>query len=680
MTCSVLMNITIGNGGDFAVGRENVVERGLRYKIQARKGLLGNFGDIVEGNQVFEVGGHRDFVGGVEGAGGVAAAAQGFEGEREAGEARGVRGFEGEAAEGGEVEFFVAYGEPAGEAEGEADGFAHIRAAELGDDGPVHEFYHRVDDGVGVDDDVDLVGFEVEEPFGFDDFEAFVHHRGGVDGDFGAHIPVGVFEGLGGRGARDFLPVPGAEGAAGGGEVHFFDGVLPGAEEALEDGGVFGVDGQDDAAVFARGLRDDGAGGDEGFFVGEGDDFAGLEGGEGGPEAAEADHRADDDVDAVHSDEVAEAVDACPDFDAVGLEGFVDGFVAGFVADDDVGRVKLDGLPDQQVGAAAGGEEDDLEQVAVLPDDVQRLGADGSGGSEDGYLSFHLETDETGGVEALSVLPQFEVEVVRARLAPGAAHEGDRGAGLDGVAGRTEELLVISVDAKEVVAVLDEDDVALFGVPSREDDRAVEDGADDAARGGGDVDARVDYAVVCFGHHAFERGEEVHSFDGEVAFGAGSYAELFFFLDGLLEEGVAARQLSAVFVGEVAGGVGVDEAVEVDGGVAREDAAQALGVEVPAGDGVFQGVDLDGVGDGLAARVGVGVARDGGAERGEGEQQVGDEQQGEHAGDDAIHELRPVEVDGAKRVVGLIVDERQPELLRDASRILSSHTFDVNLP
>ena len=83
----------------------------------------------------------------------------------------------------------------------------------------------------------------------------------------------------------------------------------------------------------------------------------------------------------------------------------------------------------------------------MLPDDVQRLGADGSGGSEDGYLSFHLEADESGGVEALAVLPQFEVEMVRVRLASGAAHEGDRGARLDGVAGVAEELLVISVDA-----------------------------------------------------------------------------------------------------------------------------------------------------------------------------------------------------------------------------------------
>ena len=184
----------------------------------------------------------------------------------------------------------------------------------------------------------------------------------------------------------------------------------------------------------------------------------------------------------------------------------------------------------------------------MLADDVQRLGSDGSGGSEDGYLSFHLEADELGRVEALSVLPELEVEVVGLLLPPGAAHEGDRGAGLDGVAGAAEEFLVVGIDAQQVVAVLEEDDVALLGVPSGEDDGAVEHGAHHAARRRGDVDAGVDDAVVAFGDHAFERGEEVDAFDGQVARCARAHAELFFFLDGLLQDGVAAGELCAILI------------------------------------------------------------------------------------------------------------------------------------
>ena len=673
------MNITIGNGGDFAVGLENVVERRACCKIQARKGPLADLGDIVEGNQVFEVGRDGHFVGGVERAGRVAAAAQGLEGQRQAGEARGVGRLEGQVAEGGEVELLVADGQAAGETEREPDRLPHVGAAELGDHGAVHELDHGVDDGFGVHDHVDLVGLEVEEPLGFDDFEAFVHHRGGVDRDLGAHVPVGVLEGLGGLGACDVRAVPGAERAAGGRQVHALHGVVAGAQQALEDGGVLGVDGQDGAAVLARGLGDDGAGGHEGLFVGQGHHLAGPQGCQGGPQAAEPDHRAHDDVHAVHPDQVAEAVDAGPDLGPARLQDVCEGLVAGFVADDDVGRVKLDGLLREQVYAAAGGEEDDLEQVAVLADDVQRLGADGSRGSEDGYLSFHLEADESCRIEALAVLPQLEVEVVRLRLAAGPAHEGDRGAGLDGVAGVAEEFLVVGVDAEQVVAVLDEDDVALLGVPSGEDDGAVQHGADDRARGGADVDAGEDGAVVAPGHHALERGEEVDALEGQVALGACAHAELFFFDDGLLQDGVAACELCAVFIGQVPGGAGADEAVQVDGGLSRQHAAEAFGIQVPPGDGVLQGVDLDGVGHGLPARMGIRVARDGGAQGREREQEVCDEHEGQDGRDDAVDELRPAEADGAQRVVGLVVHERQPEFLRDAPRILSSHTFDVNL-
>ena len=119
---------------------------------------------------------------------------------------------------------------------------------------------------------------------------------------------------------------------------------------------------------------------------------------------------------------------------------------------------------------------------------------------------------------------------------------------LDLVSGAPQEFLVVGIDAQQVVAVLDEDDVALLGVPSGENDGAVEHGAHHAARRRGDVDAGVDDAVVAFGDHALERGEEVDAFDGQVARCARAHAELLFFLDGLLQDGVAAGELCAVFI------------------------------------------------------------------------------------------------------------------------------------
>jgi hypothetical protein len=73
---------------------------------------------------------------------------------------------------------------------------AHIGGAELGKDGAVDEFDHGVDGGLRMNEDIDLVWANVEEPTGFDDFEAFIHHGGGIDGNAVAHAPVGVGQGL----------------------------------------------------------------------------------------------------------------------------------------------------------------------------------------------------------------------------------------------------------------------------------------------------------------------------------------------------------------------------------------------------------------------------------------------------------------------------------------------------
>src|SRR5260370_1112882 len=44
--------------------------------------------------------------------------------------------------------------------------------------------------GLGMHDDVNLVRAHAKEPARFDDFEAFVHHRRGINGDAVSHAPV----------------------------------------------------------------------------------------------------------------------------------------------------------------------------------------------------------------------------------------------------------------------------------------------------------------------------------------------------------------------------------------------------------------------------------------------------------------------------------------------------------
>lgn len=76
----------------------------------------------------------------------------------------------------------------------------------------------------------------VEEMTCLDDFECLVEHRGGVDGDFCSHRPVGVVEGIGGCGVFYSGCVPGAEWASRGGDDQAFHALAFFTTEALIDG------------------------------------------------------------------------------------------------------------------------------------------------------------------------------------------------------------------------------------------------------------------------------------------------------------------------------------------------------------------------------------------------------------------------------------------------------------
>ena len=76
---------------------------------------------------------------------------------------------------------------------------AHVGITELRQHGAVDVFDQRVDDALGVDDDLDLLALRAEKPMRFDDFEALVHHRRRIDRDLAAHAPARMGTGLLGR-------------------------------------------------------------------------------------------------------------------------------------------------------------------------------------------------------------------------------------------------------------------------------------------------------------------------------------------------------------------------------------------------------------------------------------------------------------------------------------------------
>jgi len=334
-----------------------------------------------------EEGGDGDLVGRVEDGGCDAAGGHRLAGEAEAGKTKLVDGAEFEAEELGEIESGFDAGRAMRVEQRVLDGKRHRRRAELGEHGAVGELDEAMDDALRVEDRGALLGAEIEEPLGFDEFEAFVGERGGVDGDFRAHRPVGVLEGVGGRDVREAFLRPIAESAAGGGEDDAADAGLRVALEALEDGVVLGVDGEEFDVVLARGGHDELAGEDEDFLGSEREVFAGGDRGERGFEAGGADDRDEDDVGLGERREFDEAGEAAVEFRAgrerAGVGRGFRGGVGAIVKDGDVRDLEVAGDLRESLVVLAGGDADELKFVAVGGDDAERVFADGAGGAEE---------------------------------------------------------------------------------------------------------------------------------------------------------------------------------------------------------------------------------------------------------------------------------------------------------
>lgn len=86
------------------------------------------------------------------------------------------------------------------------------------------------------------------------------------------------------------------EWATGGGEDEFFDLVWAVALEALEEGGMFAIDGGESDAFSFDQRHDNLSGSDEDFFAGKGDIFSGVDSGDGGLEADDSRNGYNDEI------------------------------------------------------------------------------------------------------------------------------------------------------------------------------------------------------------------------------------------------------------------------------------------------------------------------------------------------------------------------------------------------
>ena len=196
-----------------------------------------------------------------------------------------------------------------------------------------------MDDAFPVDHYLDLRFRNVEEPAGLDDFEPLVHEGGGIDRDFGAHLPIGVLERPFGCDVLQFLFRQGPEGSAGGREDQAADIFFPMAFQRLENRTMFAVDREDAHAMFARFLLHQLPRHDHRFFIGQGDLLAAPDGRQRGHEAGAADDRGDDQFGFWRRGDLTQALRSIQDFngqsgatlpESGGSGGIREGHHAGF--------------------------------------------------------------------------------------------------------------------------------------------------------------------------------------------------------------------------------------------------------------------------------------------------------------------------------------------------------------
>ena len=215
---------------------------------------------------------HRLLVGGVHDGTGGAALFGALPGNGEAAEGVGVDRREGQRAAPQQIQRLLRRCRPLRPRHGVADGQLHIRRTQLGQHGPVPELHQRVDDALPVHHRVHLLQGKAVQPHGLDDLQPLVHQRGRVDGDLGAHAPVGVLQRMGRRHGLQFLIAPAEERAAGAGQDQA--AYLPSvgaALQTLKNSGMLAVHRHDIRAVFLRGGHHQLSGAHQRLLVGQGD-------------------------------------------------------------------------------------------------------------------------------------------------------------------------------------------------------------------------------------------------------------------------------------------------------------------------------------------------------------------------------------------------------------------------
>src|SRR3990172_10953742 len=124
-----------------------------------------------------------------------------------------------------------------------------------------------------VHDDLDVLGCQTEQPVCLDDLQSLIHQCRRIDGHFPSHAPVRMAKGFLHGDTPEILFGRIQEGAAGRCQENSRDITRAFPREALKNGAVLTVDGDETDPVFADQPHDIRTGSNKSFLVREGNPF-----------------------------------------------------------------------------------------------------------------------------------------------------------------------------------------------------------------------------------------------------------------------------------------------------------------------------------------------------------------------------------------------------------------------
>src|ERR1017187_144880 len=225
-----------------------------------------------------------------------------------------------------------------------------------------------------------LVRPQPKKPPGLDQLQPLVGECGRVHGDLWPHGPVGVFQSIRGRRSKEPLLGPVPERAAARCQYDPPHARARVALDALEDGAVLAVDGQDPRHPPHDLRHPDLAGENRDLFRGEGQVLPRGDRGQGRLESRRADDGDEDDVGAGQGREVRDAPRAGQEAGAPREGAVLPRLRACLcVKERGVGDGEFAGDLGQLAPIGARGDADELEALPVGGDDAQRVAPDGAG-------------------------------------------------------------------------------------------------------------------------------------------------------------------------------------------------------------------------------------------------------------------------------------------------------------